>query len=84
MRISRHFQLNADQAELDFVDIDIARDMDLLLARCRDTLKDGRGLVIPLVDDDLVQGLRERGTGLDSPLEDRLDLLQRRLALTGM
>jgi len=57
--------------------------MDLLLKRCRDTMSDGRGLIIPLVDEDLIQGLRRRADGQEYPLETRLDDLYRRIALTG-
>jgi hypothetical protein len=58
-------------------------DMDLLLARCRDTMQDGRGMVIPLVDEDLIVGLRERAGGLEYPLQKRLEEVQRRISLTG-
>lgn len=57
--------------------------MDLLLARCRDTLLDGRGLIIPLIDSDLIAGLRERVAGLEFPLETRLEEIHRQLAVTG-
>jgi hypothetical protein len=59
-------------------------DMDLLLRRCRDTLHDGRGLVIPLVDDDLIHGLRQRATREEYPLQDRLERAHRRIALEGI
>jgi hypothetical protein len=57
-------------------------EMDLLLNRCRDTMHAGRGLIIPLVDEDLIQGLRQRADGHEFPLETRLDDLYRRIALT--
>lgn len=58
-------------------------DYDLLLMRCRDTLQDGRGVIIPLVDEDLVAGLRQRAEGHEFPLEERLNDIFRRVALTG-
>jgi hypothetical protein len=57
--------------------------MDLLLERCRDTMSAGRGLIIPLVDDDLISGLKQRAAGEEYPLEASLELAQRRIALTG-
>lgn len=58
-------------------------DMDLLLARCRDTMEAGRGIIIPLIDDDLILGLRQRAEGEEYPLQDRLEHIHRRIALTG-
>lgn len=80
-QLSGRFSINSGQFGL--LLCRSVENMGLLLARCRDTLTDGRGLIIPLVDDDLVEGLHERGAGLEFPLEVRLDTLQRRLALTG-
>jgi hypothetical protein len=51
--------------------------------RCRDTMNDRRGLVIPLVDEDLIYGLRQRAAGREYALEDRLDEAYRRIALAG-
>jgi len=48
-------------------------DMDRLLARCRDTFSDQRGLIIPLTDIDLRAGLRYRATGTGHSLESKLD-----------
>ena len=31
------------------------KDISLFLDRCKDTLKDGRGLIIPLTDDDVIK-----------------------------
>lgn len=58
-------------------------DMALLHKRCRDTMHDGRGLIIPLVDEDLIQSLSERAEGKDYPLESKLDHTYRQIALTG-
>lgn len=33
-------------------------DMDRLMARCNDTVRDGRGVIIPLVDEDLINALK--------------------------
>ncbi len=56
-------------------------DMNLLLARCRDTLRDDRGLIIPLVDDDLILGLRRRAEGDEHPLDSRLWEIYRSITL---
>ena len=56
---------------------------DLLLQRCRDTLTDGRGLVLPLTDTDLLLGLMERAAGTGGPLENRLAELHRSIAMEG-
>ena len=58
--------------------------INLLYERCRDTLRDGRGLVIPLVDEDLVDSLRQRARGQGFHLETKLDQAYRRIALTGI
>ena len=81
-QLSGRFSINSGQFGL--LLCRSVENMDLLLERCRDTLRDGRGLIIPLVDDDLVDGLRERGAGLEFPLEPRLEVLHRRLALIGI
>ncbi len=57
--------------------------MDLLLSRCRDTMGDDRGLIIPLVDEDLIFGLEQRAQEMQHPLDFRLEDAHRRIALTG-
>jgi len=52
-----------------------------LLARCRDTLVAGRGLILPLVDEDLINALRRRARGTNDPLEETLTELHRHLAM---
>lgn len=50
-------------------------DIDLFIKRCSDTYKDGRGLVIPLIDDDFISMLETFETsgseGWESILQDR-------------
>jgi hypothetical protein len=58
------------------------QDFDLLLQRCRDTLADGRGLIIPLLDEDLLRGLIERAESVVFPLDERLNDLHRDIALS--
>jgi hypothetical protein len=54
---------------------------DIFLARCRDTFRDGRGLILPLTDSDLLEGLRTRAEGAKDPLDNRLAELYRAVAL---
>jgi hypothetical protein len=53
----------------------IARQFDnraKFIERCRDTLKDARGLVLPLVDEDLVKLLSYKGSDQESAIEQHL------------
>ena len=54
---------------------------DLLVKRCEDTQLAGRGLIIPLVDEDLIAGLQKRARGIENPLEERLEQLQQRISM---
>ena len=78
-QLSSRFSINSGQFGL--LLCRQVQNFDLLLNRCRDTLADGRGLVLPLLDDDLVSGLKERISGKAYPLEDRLNHLHRLVAL---
>ncbi len=55
-------------------------DHALLLRRCMDTYRDQRGLILPFIDTDLEAGLQERATGVDFPLETRLQELYTQVA----
>ena len=50
--------------------------MQLFLARCADTYGAGNGIIIPLVDEDLIQMLENLRQGMEKPgesiLQDRL------------
>lgn len=56
-------------------------DHEQFLTRCGDTLKDSRGLILPLTDEDLIAGLRQRAVGDDNPLDSRLTDFYRAVAL---
>jgi hypothetical protein len=56
-------------------------DHDLFLSRCRDTFRDGRGLILPLTDADLQDALDKRAKGTRAPLEDLLIDLHRAVVL---
>ena len=56
-------------------------DLDTLLLRCADAFKDGRGLMIPLVDDDLHQMLEARLAGSREPYDAILSDRLRRIAM---
>ncbi|MBR9789011.1 MAG: hypothetical protein GYB40_13865 [Vibrionaceae bacterium] len=55
--------------------------MGLLLDRCHDTYNDGRGIMIPLVDDDLIAMLNLAMTGEQRPYERLLSDRLRAIAL---
>ena len=56
-------------------------DFENLLNRCRDTYRDHRGLIIPLVDEDLKTALRGALEG-NLSIEDRIRELKREIQLT--
>ncbi|MDQ3712710.1 MAG: hypothetical protein M3388_10890 [Acidobacteriota bacterium] len=56
-------------------------DLELFLSRCKDTYKDGRGVIIPLVDLDLVSLLSELKNGNNAVVEDFLSNRFRLIAL---
>jgi hypothetical protein len=56
-------------------------DPELFKRRCRDTHVDHRGLIFPLVDEDLIAGLRARSLGIEATLEDLLERLYAYLAM---
>ncbi|MCG7968455.1 MAG: hypothetical protein JAY63_17850 [Candidatus Thiodiazotropha taylori] len=56
-------------------------DMDTLLARCNDTYVDGRGIMLPLVDEDLITMLNKVIEGVGNPHEEFLTQRFRAVAL---
>lgn len=56
-------------------------DMNTLLARCNDTYEDDRGVMLPLVDKDLVTMLNKVIEGIDNPYEEFLTQRFREVAL---
>jgi hypothetical protein len=56
-------------------------DLDTLLQRCADAHRDGRGLILPLTDADLVVMLHARAGGAAAPYEEILTERYRRIAL---
>lgn len=56
-------------------------DMPKLLARCRDTHQNQRGLIIPLVDDDLIAMLSARMNGVENPADAVLQQRYREVTL---
>lgn len=58
-----------------------ANDLPTLLLRCADAYKDGRGLLIPLLDDDLHQMLDARARGEAEPYEPILSDRLRQIAM---
>ena len=54
---------------------------EVLIERCRDTHRDGRGLILPLVDNDLLAALEERIGHIELPLERRLQEVYAQIAL---
>jgi len=56
-------------------------DLDTLLLRCADAFKDGRGLLIPLPDSDLLTMLTNRLAGAPEPYDAVLSDRVRRVAM---
>lgn len=56
-------------------------DLDTLLLRCADAYRDGRGLIVPLCDDDLRQILVARSAGSTEPYHQILSDRLRRIAM---
>ena len=57
------------------------QDRELFLDRCRDTLRDSRGLILPITDEDLIASLQKRMEGEAAPLDELLSSLYRSVAL---
>ena len=56
-------------------------DLDTLILRCADAYTDGRGLMIPLSDDDLRQMLSNRANGSREPYDYILSNRLRQIAM---
>ena len=56
-------------------------DFNLFCNRCRDSYEAGRGLILPIVDDDLIGLLRRIGQGLPNSVEDFLSQRVRKIQL---
>ena len=55
--------------------------LNLFLTRCTDTYQDDRGIIIPLVDDDLIRILEDLKNGIERPEEGLLSGRFREIAL---
>jgi hypothetical protein len=55
---------------------------NLFRARCRDTFRDSRGLIIAITDADLISGLQKRTSGEENPLDNLLSERYRNVALS--
>lgn len=55
--------------------------LNLFLNRCTDTYEDDRGIIIPLIDDDLINILEDLKEGIDRPEESLLSDRFRKIAL---
>lgn len=58
------------------------KNFDSFLARCTDTYKDNRGIILPLIDDDLINLLKDLKKYVSRPEEKLLSDLFRRIALS--
>jgi len=55
---------------------------DLFIERCRDSFKNGHGLIIPLTDEDLISALEGLKTEKSTPLEDILSEIKNRIIMS--
>lgn len=69
-QISGRFSVN--RGKVGFIVCRTVDNMHLFISRCRDTFKDGRGLIIPLVDEDLVSLLENHSEADNTFMEQFL------------
>lgn len=58
------------------------KDEDRLIKRCQDTHKDGRGLIIPLLDKDIIVILKEIQNGNTNIINEYLEDIKKRIILS--
>ena len=74
-------RFSANRGEFGMVVCREIADFDRFVARCRDTYRDGRGLIVPLRDRDLIHTLTRFAEGHTRPEEELLAERQRQIAL---
>jgi hypothetical protein len=56
-------------------------DRERFIARCVDTYRDGRGLIVPLTDGEIIRALEEIVAGEDSPMDGIVREITRQITM---